>query len=187
MKLMFALAVGSMGLGTAFGVDAPSTAFTQRLNDYVKIRTQAITQVSAATKNTTPTDIAQHESALAAAIQKARAGVQPGNIFTPEVTAMFEKLLRTSLTGPDSADRRASIKEGNPRIEKAPGQVDPVIQVSAVYPKSAPLSTVPPSLLMKLPALPKDIEYRFVGRTLILRDSQSNLIVDFLRQAVPVP
>ena len=98
---------------------------------------------------------------------------------------MFNELLKDAFKGPGSPKVRASIKEGNPKNEKAPGEVEPVIEVNAVYPKNAPLSTVPPSLLMKLPKLPKEIEYRFVGRTLILRDRESNLIIDYMKQAVP--
>ena len=36
------------------------------------------------------------------------------------------------------------------------------------------------SVLMALPTLPKELEFRFVGRDLILRDTHANLIVDFL-------
>jgi hypothetical protein len=175
----------ALGLGVAWGAEEPSAIFTERLNAYVKVRTQANAQVPAVGKNATPVDIDQREGALAEAIRKARPAAVAGNVFTPEVKAMFANLLRTSLTGPESADRRASIKEGNPKHDKAPGDSDPVIAVNGIYPKSAPLSTVPPSLLMKLPALPREIEYRFVGSTLLLLDSQSNLIIDYLKGAVP--
>ena len=90
-----------------------------------------------------------------------------------------------ALKGPENQNTRASIKEGNPKHEKAPGEVSPVIHVNAVYPKNAPLSTVPPTLLLTLPKLPKDIEYRFVGRTLVLRDRESNLIIDYMKEAAP--
>ena len=60
-----------------------------------------------------------------------------------------------------------------------------MIKVNAEYPKNAPLSTVPPTLLEKLPKLPSELEYRFVGRTLILRDREANMIVDYLKEAVP--
>jgi hypothetical protein len=46
------------------------------------------------------------------------------------------------------------------------------------------LSTMPPSLLLNLPKLPEGLEYRFVGRNLILYDSKANLIVDILRNAI---
>ena len=55
----------------------------------------------------------------------------------------------------------------------------------AVYPENEPLSTVPPNVLMTLPPLPEDIEYRFVGRHVILRDARANLIVDYVANAIP--
>ena len=35
-----------------------------------------------------------------------------------------------------------------------------------------PLSTVPPNILVALPRLPDDIQYRFLGRHLILLDDE---------------
>jgi hypothetical protein len=43
---------------------------------------------------------------------------------------------------------------------------------------------VPPSLLMALPTLPETLEFRFVGRSLILRDTKANLIVDLMPDVV---
>ena len=37
---------------------------------------------------------------------------------------------------------------------------------------------MPPNVLAALPPLPKDIDYRFVGKNLILRDTRANLIID---------
>jgi hypothetical protein len=45
---------------------------------------------------------------------------------------------------------------------------------------------VPPLILVNLPRLPDGLEYRFMGRDLILRDRDANIIVDFLPGAVPV-
>jgi hypothetical protein len=44
---------------------------------------------------------------------------------------------------------------------------------------------VPPRLIEVLPPLPKQLEYDFVGRTLILRDVDADVVVDFLREALP--
>jgi hypothetical protein len=53
------------------------------------------------------------------------------------------------------------------------------------YPSSLPLGTVPARLLRELPDLPPELEYRIVARHLILRDAKANIIVDFIRNAVP--
>ena len=44
---------------------------------------------------------------------------------------------------------------------------------------------VDPLILKRLPPLSDGIEYRFMGRDLILRDAHANLIVDFIHEAVP--
>ena len=46
---------------------------------------------------------------------------------------------------------------------------------------------MPPSLLLNLPKLPKELEYRFVGRELILRDIAANLIVDVIPEVTTAP
>jgi hypothetical protein len=58
------------------------------------------------------------------------------------------------------------------------------LRVDHSYPKDAALQSTPPSLLQNLPQLPPDVEYRFVGNALILRDVEANLIVDFLPEAI---
>jgi hypothetical protein len=170
---------------SAVTFDEAASAFSRRLDAYVKLRKQASEKVPPVDKKATAPQIQLREQALVEAIRNARPDAKPGDILTPDVKPMFNELLRDAFTGPRSSKVRATIKEGNPKNEKAPGEVEPVIQVNAVYPKNAPLSTVPPSLLMKLPKLPKELEYRFVGRTLILRDRDSNLIIDYMKEAVP--
>ena len=39
-------------------------------------------------------------------------------------------------------------------------------------------------LLASLPPLPEEIEYRFVGKHLILRDAKANLIIDYIPNAI---
>jgi hypothetical protein len=43
---------------------------------------------------------------------------------------------------------------------------------------------MPPNILLRLPELPKDMEYRFVGRHLILRDVRANMIIDEIPYAI---
>jgi hypothetical protein len=40
-------------------------------------------------------------------------------------------------------------------------------------------------LLLKLPQLPKEVKYRYVNRNLILIDTDNNLIVDYMIDALP--
>jgi hypothetical protein len=42
-----------------------------------------------------------------------------------------------------------------------------------------------PTLLLKLPQLPKQIRYRFVGRNMLLVDRENGLIIDYMTDAIP--
>jgi hypothetical protein len=44
---------------------------------------------------------------------------------------------------------------------------------------------VPPVLLETLPQLPQQVEFAFSGRTLILRDVDADVVIDFIRLAFP--
>jgi hypothetical protein len=46
---------------------------------------------------------------------------------------------------------------------------------------------MPGCLLEVLPALPQGLQYRLVGRDLILLDLDANLVVDILPEALPRP
>jgi len=59
------------------------------------------------------------------------------------------------------------------------------LQINESYPEKVPLQSTPPTLLMNLPELPKGLEYRILGRELVLRDSDANIIVDYVPNALP--
>jgi len=61
----------------------------------------------------------------------------------------------------------------------------PRIAVNGSFPDKLPVASTPPTLLLNLPRLPSEVEYRLVGRTLVLRDSSANVIIDFLADALP--
>ena len=61
----------------------------------------------------------------------------------------------------------------------------PPITVNKPLPWGAGRSTFT-WLLAALPALPEDLEYRLVGRNLVLIDLRANIVVDVLRGAVPI-
>jgi hypothetical protein len=43
---------------------------------------------------------------------------------------------------------------------------------------------MPPTVLVNLPSLPDEVEFRFVGKYLILRDTHADVIVDFIADAI---
>jgi|KBSMisStandDraft_5_1062788.scaffolds.fasta_scaffold787513_2 hypothetical protein len=186
MRLIALSAVFSLTAMTICAAEDPAVAaFTKNVNDYVKIRDAAKQKASNLPKNATPEQIQRAEQGMQAEIRTARANAKPGDIFTPDIQPLFRKILKDNFAGPENKGARDTARQGNPKNELDKGEAPPAIQVNAVYPKSSPTSSVPALLLLQLPKLPKDIEYRFNGQTLILLDSLSNIVIDYMKGAAP--
>ena len=174
-------------LGAATNTPDAVKEFNERVAEYVTLHKLAEHGLIPLKPKSTPHQIAAHNQQLTKAIQSSRATAAQGNIFSPAVQTYFLHILKTEMGGKGGKAARATVKDGNPKApeEKESTKKKVVVQVNALYPEGAPVSTVPPTLLLRLPQLPKEVEYRFVGRDLILRDVAANLIVDFLPNAVP--
>jgi hypothetical protein len=149
--------------------------FKGRLDKYVELRKSADDTAKPMKETTEAADISEAQKSLAERIALARKGAKQGDIFTPEVAALFRRLLRPELKEKGTKEQ---IKDDNP------GAGVP-FRINAPYPDTEPLSTVPPNVLAALPALPEDMEYRFVQKHMILRDGRANLIIDYLLNAIP--
>jgi hypothetical protein len=44
---------------------------------------------------------------------------------------------------------------------------------------------MPATLLLMLPTLPEEVEFRFVGKHLLLRDTSANIILDYILDVAP--
>jgi len=158
--------------------------FRKRVESYVALHNKLRAQAPPLPVKSDAQTIAAHQQALARALQQARAGAKHGDLLTPGVEPTLRRIIASELKGPGSAPAKKAVKEGNPKVETPQKPVP--LKVNALYPLDAPLSTVPPTLLLKLPKLPEDVlEYRFVGRHLVLRDTVANIIVDYMLDAVP--
>ena len=164
---------------TQGGVNAQGAAaleFKKRIDAYIKVHNQAEGKVPNLKKTDDPKEIADREKALGQTIMTLRAGARPGEIFAPECQPYFIKIVQDDFKQRSAADRKALVNE-------LPGKMK--VDINTIYPTTVPLATFPPALLSKLPDLPPELEYRIVGRSLILRDVKANLIVDVLRDVVP--
>lgn len=151
---------------------AVATDFQNKVADYMKVRQNA--QTLSVPKNTDQSEkIADYQRQMAAAIRSARSGAKQGDIFTPDITQLFRKLVSSSLNSQEGQQIRKSYQHAEPLHGLRLG-------VNESYPDAVPLQSMPPSLLLNLPKLPKELEYRFVGRELVLRDIAANLIVDVI-------
>lgn len=128
-------------------------------------------------KDATPTQIDQNQRAFEARLREERKGAKPGDIFTPEAQPVIKRLLAAVFDGPEGKQMLSSILDENP--------VGMKMSVNMRYPDTVPISTMPPEVLQTLPKLTEDMEYRFVGRHLILLDAHAHIIADYIENAIP--
>ena len=153
------------------------TAFEGRVKEYSSLREQLETKLPKLPKKATPEQIEQHKSELLRSVQTARAGAKNGDIFTPEASATIRTIIKTEMKGRERREFRETVFEAE--TKGVP------VKVNAAYPESKELTEMPPSLLLALPQLPKQVRYRFVGTNLLLVDRENNLIIDYMPRALP--
>jgi hypothetical protein len=153
--------------------------FTARVQQYVKLQKNVEASLPALKPTTDVARIAEHQHALARKIAQARSGARQGDIFTDQVTRQFRRIIREEFQGPEARQARRTIRPDDP--SKVIGR----LHVNDVYPENIPLTNTPPTLLSKLPELPKELAYRIVGRDLTLKDTKAGLIVDLIPNAIP--
>jgi hypothetical protein len=171
--------------------DKPATAsrspvyepFEEAVKHYLDLRRDLQKKAPKMPAKATPEQIAVHQSTMAEAIRNARSSARQGDIFVPSTRDHFIGAIRSQTKGTAGKPARETIMGENPRAPGVPGNVK--VAVNAPYPPNVPYTTLPPALLLRLPTLPDGLEYRFVGRALILRDVDAALIVDFLPNALP--
>ena len=158
--------------------DAKALAgFLDRVNQYVKVHQKLEATLPHLPKEATPQQIDKNQRALGALIKDARRTAKQGDLFTPESQAVIKRLLAKVFGGPDGAALKASIMDENPGVPK--------IVVNERYPDTVPLSTIPPQVLQGLPKLPEEMEFRFVGNTLVLMDVHAHIMADYIPDAFP--
>ena len=146
-----------------------------RAKQYLDFRKQVAG--STPKSNSTPSKITSAQNDLASKIRVARAGAKQGEIFTPEITQYVRRQIASRLSGPDGKRIRASLRHAEP--------VNITLQINQSYPDNVPLQSTPPSLLISLPQLPTGLEYRLVGKELVIRDVDANIVVDYMANALP--
>jgi hypothetical protein len=163
--------------------------FTKNVKAYTELVDRLAKDLGTLPDKASPEKINEHRRSLAAAIQKARAGAKQGDIFPAVERAAFLEILRSETKGRQGAPARKTIAEDNPKgpakPQEAHGAPPVTLAVNAIYPDGAPRSTVPPTVLLRLPKAPDTVEFRFVGKALVLCDTRANLIVDFIPNALP--
>ena len=151
--------------------------FENNVKDYVKLRNKVREQAPKLSKDSTPEQIHAYRTTLEELQRNARKGAKRGDLFTPEIANFIRRTLKNEFQGRDRKEIRDIAFETELK--------GVVLRVNYPYAASAELSEMPATLLAKLPHVPKEVRYRFVGRNMILVDRESNVIIDFMPEALP--
>ena len=152
-------------------------AFEKRVADYCALLKKVEDGLPVLPAQGTAQQLDKALQDLRRGIVAARAGAQAGDVFAPETRKYLRRVLARAFSGPDRVRLRELILRDNP--------VALQVRVNGPYPDSMPLSTMPPEILEVLPKLPGPLEFRFVGRRLILYDRDARLVIDWVDRALP--
>jgi hypothetical protein len=152
-------------------------AFSERVDKFVMLHRKLEATLPKLPAETDPDRVYEHQQGLAKLLAEARAGARSGDIFNDETRRLFRRIIAVIVRGPEGRELVAEILDEN--TASVP------LRVNGPYPSDVPFSTVPPRLIAALPRLPEELEYRFVGRQLILFDLHAQTIVDFMTNALP--
>ena len=154
------------------------TLFQERVAAYVALHRQCVQRLSLRGVDPHARGGVTFRQALADSIRSARRDAQPGDIFCRAVAPRILHLIQTDLAAREPMDRQAILAETPCALP---------LHVNDQYPIGEPFVTMPPVLLLRLPSLPPEVQYRFMGRTLILVDVEAHLVVDLLQDALRFP
>ena len=174
---LFCAAILLSALGSAWAkVDDAQIVedFEARVSSYVEVHKQ---QAGTGKPTDSPAKLAEQKDQKVEKMRAARPAAKQGDIFAPEIAGYFRRQIAATLAGPDGEKIRATLRHAEPLPNLH-------LEVNARYPQSVPLQSTPPTLLLNLPRLPDKLQYRIVGRALLLYDMGTDLIVDYIENAV---
>ena len=140
--------------------DPALAQFIQNCKAYVQLRQKVEKTLPSLKNKASAAELRGHQKTLRAKMASERTGAVEGSVFTPQASTVLRKVLYSEMGGPAGKTERNAVLESSPKPFEC--------VINSEYPSSEPLSTMPPDLLMRLPQLPDDLEYRFVQATLIL-------------------
>ena len=153
--------------------------FQEEVAEYVELRRRLDKKLAPLPPKAPPERVHDYQVGLEKLLAAERARSKEGDLFVRKVRPLLRRLIREILAGPGGRTLRAEI------YDEAPGRTFR-ININTRYPSVLPLSTVPYRLLSVLPPLTVEIQYRIVGRDLVLLDIDAQIVVDVLRNVVPL-
>lgn len=166
--------------GEGPGVNAHASAlqeFQTRTNAYLDLRKKLSDKLAPLSTTSSAAELAARQNALAAAMTAARAHAVRGDLIPAPVARFIATVVRE-----DFRRRRPTAKMGV--FEEVPAGKGASL-INKTYPADAALPTVPPLLLMNLPKLPDNLQYRFVARDVVILDGDLQIVVDYIAGVLP--
>ena len=151
--------------------------FEKQVSSYVDLRNKVKENAPKLSKDSTPEQIHAYRTALEQSLRSARTNAKRGDLFRPETADYIRRTLKIEFQGKDRQQLRDTIFETETQ--------GVVLRVNYPYAQTAEFSEMPATLLAKLPQVPKEVRYRFVGRNMLLVDRESNVIIDYMSDALP--
>jgi hypothetical protein len=157
--------------------EAAFEAFLARVKEYVSLREGVEAKLPKLPKDATPEQIEAHKTAFQEAVRAARSSAKQGDLFVPGLAAHIREVIKSGTPPRVKSEVRETVTESE--VKGVP------LRVNYPYPDTQELLEMTPTLLLRLPQLPKQVRYRYVGRNLMLVDRENGLIVDFMTDALP--
>lgn len=196
MRIILPAILAILALGVAVSGDAGSSqqtqvanslsahdkqivdAFEKRVKDYAKLREDLEAKMPKLSKEAKAEEIELHKKQFQEQVRAARATAKHADIFTTDAAALIRSIIKDEFKGKDRVELRDTV------LREADTKAVP-LRVNYPYPESQELLEMPATLLLRLPQLPKQVRYRFVGRNLLLVDRENGLIIDYMTNALP--
>ena len=155
---------------------ATVAAFEQSVQDYTALHRRLAWKTPPLQVTADPRQLRTAVDSLGHAIRVARSGAGRGDVFTDSVAQLFRRRIACALGSLDPEVLLHEMKEdedaGAPRLV-----------VNGPFPWNSG-NAMWPSILVALPQLPEELEYRLVGADLVLVDIRANVVVDVLADAL---
>jgi len=163
--------------------DPLRTSLQAYIDQTQPFRKEAAQKQEATPGKATPTSasaeaLRTRQNSLAEALQtKLRPNAKQGDIFTAAIAGALKHQIEAAFAGPK---RDLILDDMAEQLDTPAKSLTPHLNQRLEAPR------VPPRLADLLPPLPKQLEYDFTDSTLVLRDVDADVVVDYLPQAFPV-
>jgi hypothetical protein len=153
-------------------------AFEKRAKEYVKLREQLEEKMPKLSQEAKAEEIQNHKKQFQERVRAARVGAKHGDVFLPEAATLIRAIIKDEYKGKQRVELRDTV------LRESDTKAVP-LRVNYPYPESQEVLEMAPTLLLRLPQLPKQLRYRFVGHNLLLLDRENGLIIDYMTKALP--